>query len=282
MRKRKVLLNNKMTIKKIVISEVKKAIKKKKLIESINKSKKISDNNKRKLINKLLMEGKEDKKKVKEFVKFLDDNDVTYDDIKHEYNNVYSYDGIEYMILTDDEADNAVIDEIENVFDDMGLESFSKNFQREIINNYTDSSWFDEYMKSSSKSYAEDIQDESSEKFDNRLVEEMYEYDILTDDDFELDEDGDIDYQMLKDNIDTDDLIDEFVNKMNENYDDGIDWYIDNFGKEEMSDVAQKHGSFDYEAIAEVAANLDGRGHFLNPYDGDEEDSGKYYFYRQN
>lgn len=65
-----------------------------------------------------------------------------------------------------------------------------------------------------------------------------------------------------------------------------IEWLKDNFGEKKFKDAVIEHCDLDYEGIAQDAVNWDGRGHFLNYYDGSENeekvDGEIYYIYRLN
>ena len=122
-----------------------------------------------------------------------------------DYNeNAFKYDDMEYLVLDDQEAYEATYTDIENMIDDMGLEAFSKDMQDWILENAIDYD-FEEAYREMEESYVEDIESEGSREFDNRLIEEMYDANILTDDDFVEYEDGEIDHETLKDEVDLND-----------------------------------------------------------------------------
>lgn len=67
---------------------------------------------------------------------------------------------------------------------------------------------------------------------------------------------------------------------------DPVEWFINNFGKDAIKDlIKEKKIKFDTHAIADEVLNLDGAGHVLSGYDGNEVEqqvNGKTYFlYRQ-
>lgn len=184
-----------------------------------------------------------------------------------EYNdNSFEYDDQEFLICTDEEADREHTDCIENLWDDLGLESFSEYAQEFIINNFAlNSDYFDGMMKESYESYCEDIktedQDEDEEGNEiNRLTEEMEENECETEEDY--------------------------VEFLCSNYSDDEEWYKENFGEDAFLEVAKRHLSFDINAIAEYCRETDGRGHSLAGYDGVENeidiDGETFYIYRTN
>lgn len=183
----------------------------------------------------------------------------------------------EYLVLTDDEADDMFREQEEQLFDELGIESFSKDFQNWILNNAVEEDWFEDAMNESNRYYCEDIADEKSRNFENRLVEECYDRDLINDDDFEKDEDGDPDFEQCL--VDQDDLIDRMVEDMAE--DDPIEWYRSNFGDEDLSDVVKEHNLIDLNEVIDEVQKWDGRG-MLASWDGEENSEGEFFIYRTN
>ena len=188
--------------------------------------------------------------------------------------------GGSYLVYTDEEADKAAKDYVSELIDDMGISAFSPEFQNEILTNgseYIDEDWFEDGQKEYYETYVQDIESEYS-KYANRLIDELVEEGILSEDD--LDENGkpnpDIDMDKKKE-----EYVDHLCNQSG--YGSAVDCYIDMFGTDDLSQVAKQHGLFDYDAIAEEVIRLDGRGHLLATWDGDElELSNDFYAYKQS
>lgn len=222
--------------------------------------------------------------KIEALAKYLgcDVEDITqgYDDDHFEYGNE------EYAVYTDDEADQAHYDYIENFIDDLGIGGFTENFQEWIFDNALDKSWFEDAQRESAEYYIEDIEDENDSTYENRLIQEMVERGILDEEkDFHYSEDDeDKEYPLLNDDIDIDDKKEEFINDMCE--EDAIEWYKFNFGfGKDFTDMIKRGSgpSLDVDAIVEECKDLDGRGHSLSNYSGEEiELEDGYYAYRQN
>lgn len=112
------------------------------------------------------------------------DTKLTADDIKVEEQS-YSKSGAlyhtpfgTYNVLTDSESYDAAYQRINDIWDDLGLESFTPNAQIYIRDNFiepTDS--LDEYMENGFREYYEDIENESDDTFDDRLMQELAEID---------------------------------------------------------------------------------------------------------
>lgn len=243
-----------------------------------------NDEEEKKKMNKRLEEKKIDEKdRIEALAQFLGLDEEEKEDIEVD-DETLTYGREEYLVLTDSEADDWFERYQKDLWDDMGIQSFSESFQDWIINNALDKSWFEDAMDESNRFYCEDIADERSREFDNRLVEECYERGLIDDDDFEEDEDGDVDHEQCK--KDNDDLIELMVEDMNNDYDDPVEWYKDNFGEEDLSRVAIEKNLVDLDEVIEEVKSSDGRGATLSSYDGEENSekvNGEYfYIYRTN
>lgn len=166
------------------------------------------------------------------------------------------FEGCEYKVYTDEEADEAHYEYIENFIDELGIEGFTESFQYTILNNYVSGlDWFDEALKEFKESYVEDIKYE-----DGRLEEEMEEAGCDTED--------------------------EYIEYLIEQAGDAVEYFKFNFGEEYTMSLIKEHGSLDVDSIVEDCKRLDGRGHNLSGYDGsenEEEVNGEtYYIYRTN
>lgn len=83
-----------------------------------------------------------------------------------------------YNVLTDSESYDAAYQRINDIWDDLGLESFTPNAQIYIRDNFiepTDS--LDEYMEENFYEYYTDIESENDSCFENRLQRELAEVD---------------------------------------------------------------------------------------------------------
>lgn len=171
----------------------------------------------------------------------------------------------EYAVASDEqEVYNAVVEEVESIFNDVGYDAFNWD-NMGGIENFVDTKWFEEARQESNESYARDIAEYEPERF----KEEAKEYGITVGE--EIDEYA----------------IDAFAEKMKENQEENpVEWFINNFGKDAIRDLIKENKiTFDTHAIADEVINLDGAGHVLSGYDGNEVEqqvNGKTYFlYRQ-
>jgi len=104
-------------------------------------------------------------------------DDASLADVEYEYDNTYELNGNSYLVLTDDEADEAALESEKNLLDDIGVEGLDKS----VYEDYIDSDWFDNAMHEYNESYAYDIKDESASdsEYVNRLHEEMVERGVM-------------------------------------------------------------------------------------------------------
>lgn len=191
-------------------------------------------------------------------------NDAEYPEIWDEF----SVDGESYIVLTEDEADQALHDDIENFIDDVGIESFSPDFFEWIKDNALDQDWFSEVCRESEEAYAYDIAYE-----DGRLEEECVDAGIISSDD--LDDEGHYNGDL--------DLSAEYAEYLYDQVDsdyngDFVQWYVDNFGS--LRDIMDRV-SYDLDAIVEEVKDWDGYNN-LARYDGEEHMQDDFYIFRQN
>jgi hypothetical protein len=216
-----------------------------------------------------------------------DSREEAYEAIYDEFEVKCSYSNHEfesnvgdYFVFDDyDDAEAEAIDREESLIDDIGI---PENYRED--EDFVDVDWFNDAMKESYETYCEDIANEGSDRFENRLVEECYENERIDDDDFEETEYGEPDYENCL--VDEDELIDRLSDYFCDNYRNGVQWYVDNFGEREFAEVCKHHGLCDSVAFAKFAVDTDGCGSALAGYDGNEIefqfDDKYYWMYRTN
>ena len=111
--------------------------------------------------------------------------------------------GQEYFVGTEEEAHAKAVEEIKMLFDDMGLDSFTKNFQDEILRDYIDESAVDEFIESELDYFRNDDPDEGMVNYLENLTDRVdYIKDTLGPDSFA---------SWAKDKIDLDAMADEAI-----------------------------------------------------------------------
>lgn len=167
--------------------------------------------------------------------------------------------GEEYLVVTEGEAYDLAKDDVLNLFDELGLESFTDYAQDYIINNFVDTEWFEDALREMEEYYVEDIKSESasSDEYETRLEEEMADAGVDNEDDF--------------------------VEWLIEQAGDPVEYYKFNFGDKAFSQVVKSNNLIDEDAMAEWVVDEDGPANSLARYDGEEIDlDGNYFAYRQN
>ena len=245
-----------------------------------------------KKIEKEAVQAYEDFKKNESLKESLSDEDarkealaeylgIDTSEVENSYDNVFEADGEEWAVLTEDEAREMAMESIVNIFDDLGLEAFTPSFQEQIINNYVETDAIEDMMLEDYRGYVEDIEYENDYTYGNRCIQEMYDEGILTDDDFEVDEDGEILYDTLKDDVDLEAKKEEYAQHLADG-NDPISWLHEIYSDKELGDFLVREGLIDIDRVAEECIEMDGIAHFIASYDGEEVDLGDFYGYRLN
>jgi hypothetical protein len=203
-------------------------------------------------------------------------DDAVGTNINYNYEDWYVFDDY-------DSAVSAAIEDTKLLLDDIGIDGI--NFDNlGGIENFVDADWFEDALKESFESYCYDIEYEGDNTYDNRLVQECYDNDLIDDDDFELDEDGEIDYTQCT--LDTDELVERYVDDYMSRLYDPISEFISQFGEDEFNRVIKDNGLVDMDELAEAIVDVDGPANSLSRYDGNEVeydfDGTTYYMYRNN
>jgi len=181
-------------------------------------------------------------------------------------------DGAEYWVGNYDDAWEAAVDSARSILEDIGLEALTPGFKDYVINNCVNTSEIEDWMRESYGYYIDDIESEHGSGFENRLIEELYDAGILTDDDFHKSEtNDDPDFEWLNDDVDLDAKKEEYLDYLCDR-EDPMDWLSGMYSESEMSKVLEDNGLMDYDEIAEECVKEDGIAHFLADYDGNEHE----------
>lgn len=102
-------------------------------------------------------------------------------------------------------------------------------YLNDIGDDFLDRDMLSEEMEESNRGYVNDIESEHGD-MGNRLYDELEYAGIIKDNEdfFDTDEDGELDYDSPK--FDVDEMKDEYAEQLNDKYDDPLDWYRTNFG----------------------------------------------------
>ncbi len=168
--------------------------------------------------------------------------------------------GAEYRVYLNE--DDAYDDAVERVTQDAeeNLEYFNKDFVMRHLDSDIDK-FFREVYDEMNVSYANDIKLEGNHKYDNRLIEEMVMYGLMSKSDAESGEASEI----------AEDRIDDFVETLTSDQmtgGDGTEFYKDQFGEDELYKLLQNNNLIDIDSLSQDAVATDGIGHFISSYDG--------------
>ena len=203
---------------------------------------------------------------------------ISEDEITYIGSDEYETPDGDYLVLTEDEAYDREKEYIIDLVDDIGISSFNVN-----TSDFVDEDWFEEAYREIETNYVDDIEYESDDVFDNRLIQELYNEGWLEDDDFEIDEDGEPDFKNVKEDADLTTAKENYVQGLMDNITNYAEEYEFEFGKDEFDRVVEENDLVDKDALAEYCIRVDGVGHNIASYDGYEIDLGDgLYAYRTN
>ena len=214
----------------------------------------------------------------------------------------FEYGGAEYLIATEDGADEYAYERVDNLLDDIGFQGFNPGFLEshidgdEVANYFEDVFWDD--VNESPEDYLDEDDDreltkEGKDRIDD-LKEEIGEYQEQLEDTEDTTEEEELrglieeleeTIEVIEEDDDyyewTQEAKNEYVDRrMGEVRDDPLNWLRD-FGMEE-----QMENFVDREGFIEDVISSDGRGHTISNYDGEEGEvvynNDYYYIYRMN
>jgi hypothetical protein len=170
----------------------------------------------------------------------------------------------------DDDANEYRVFKNEDVAEEMAVEEVREdieyqpeNFSRDFLMDFVD---VDDFLvldiENANYDYVKDIEYESNDKYANRLIAELVDNGLisqneaLTTDPTELSDEYSQDYINL--------LTSEQIGD-----DNGVQYFIDNFGEDEFFKIVIDNNLIDFENASQDAVNMDGIAHFLARYDGE-------------
>lgn len=169
---------------------------------------------------------------------FYDDNRFSITDDVHEDE--------EYLVLDEDEAYDEEKEYILNIFDELGVFGTLGDSNYSLISDFIDEDFFEDIFREESESDVNYLEDDE-------VIEEAKSYDIETED------------------LDIEDIRDALISAKLDSIKDFIKEYYFVYGSKDMDQIF-KHNSdaIDLEGLAEKCIELDGVGHNIAGYDGQE------------
>jgi hypothetical protein len=168
-------------------------------------------------------------------------------------------DGEEYRVFeNEDLAYDYAVEEVES-----DLEYQPENFNRDFLMEYVEiDDLFVNSFENINYDYTKDIQSEKSEKYENRLIEELVANGLISEEEAQTRSSKELDEEFTQDYIDL--LTNEQIGD-----DNGITHFIDNFGENEFFALVYENNLIDVEDASKKAVEIDGIAHFLAGYDGE-------------
>lgn len=228
--------------------------------------------------------------------------DIFYDerdDYGHYGLTIFEYDGAEYAVGDDDEADEAAFEQVRQLIDDIGYEGFStwaveRHVDGDMVADYM-YEWIEEDVRNEPEIYLSDDDRElnsEAEKEIELLEEEIGELEESLEDmeeDWEIEETEDRIYD-LQEKIEEIEEDDDNYEWSEEALDSAIEGRLEEIRNDPIryiEDYELDISNFiDEDDFVESVVNDDGRGNSLSSYDGEEYESDfndtTYYIYRTN
>jgi len=180
---------------------------------------------------------------------YVKENEFTcQDDDSNEY-RVFKNEGI---------AKEVAVEEVES-----DMEYQPENFNRDFIMEYVEiDDLFVNSFENINYDYTKDIQSEKSEKYENRLIEELVANGLISEEEAQTRSSKELDEEYTQDYIDL--LTSEQIGD-----DNGITHFIDNFGENDFFALVYENNLIDVEYASKKAVEIDGIAHFLAGYDGE-------------
>ena len=213
----------------------------------------------------------------------------------------FEYGGAEYLIATDEGADNYAYERVDSLIDDIGFNGFNPGFMEshidgdEVADYFED--WFWDDVNESPEEYLDDSNDreltkEGKDRIDS-LKEEIGEYQEQLEETEDTTEEEELlgmieELEETIEDIEEDDDYYEYTEEAKENYverrkydvkEDPLSWLSD-YGVEDLDQFIDREEFIDDVIVA------DGRGHTISSYDGEENEitykDEWHYIYRMN
>lgn len=214
-----------------------------------------------------------------EAINLLRENEVdfTIEFERAEDNHIHvEADDAEYVIFPSEEAARSYA--IQRVKED--LQESPEMFVQDWLLNHIDEQGAKEHFESifneMNRGYVGDIATEGSDEYENRLIEEMVENELMSEEEAESD-----DAEVIAENK-KEEMVDILTSYNMEEDGVGYEYFKDNFGEEQARMQIADNNLIDIDEAAEDAVDTDGIAHFLAYYDHEEIDLGEFRAYRTN
>ena len=236
----------------------------------------------------------------------LENAESVYDLIPSGYDTTstaeFEYGGAEYLIATDEGADEYAYERVDSLIDDIGFEGFNPGFMEDHINADEVADYFEDWFWEDVNDRPEDYLDEDNDRELSQegkdriesLKEEIGEYQEELEETEDITEEEELlgmieELEETIEDIENDDDYYDWTEEAKDNYveshkqdvkEDPVAWLRD-YGMEDRMDQF-----IDREEFIDDVIISDGRGHTISSYDGEENEieynNEWYYIYRMN
>ena len=214
----------------------------------------------------------------------------------------FEYGGADYLIATEEGADDYAYERVESLIDDIGFEGFNPGFMEQHVDADEVADYFEDWFYEDLNEAPEDYLDEDDDRELTRegkdriesLKEEIGEYQEQLEDTEDMAEEEELlgmieELEETIEEIEEDDDYYEWTEEAKENYvESRLDdvrydpvGFLRDYGMEE-----QIENFIDKDDFIEDVISSDGRGHTIASYDGEEDEvyyeNKTYYIYRMN
>jgi len=170
----------------------------------------------------------------------------------------------------DDDANEYRVFKNEDVAEEMAVEEVREDleyqpemFNRDFLMDFVD---VDDFLvldiENANYDYVKDIEDESNDKYANRLIAELVDNGLISENEALTIDPTDL----------SDDYSQDYINLLTSEQigdDNGVEYFIDNFGEDEFFKIVIDNNLIDFDNASKDAVNMDGIAHFLARYDGE-------------
>jgi hypothetical protein len=236
----------------------------------------------------------------------MDNAESVYDLIPTGYDTSeyaeFEYGGAEYLIATDEGADNYAYERVDSLIDDIGFEGFNPGFMEDHIDADEVADYFEDWFWEDVNDRPEDYLDEANDRELTQegkdriesLKEEIGEYQEQLEDTDDTTEEEELlgiieELEETIYDIETDDDYYDWTEEAKENY---VESRMDDVRYDPVSFLRdygmedQMERFIDKDDFIEDVISSDGRGHTISSYDGEEDEvyykDETYYIYRMN
>ena len=193
-------------------------------------------------------------------------------------NNIFEVDEKEYLVVDGDKAEKLAKQEIEGLWEDLGLDAFSPTFQKWILEECIDQDCFKDIVQDDLNYYYNEL--DAEEIVEKAIDEDLIDFEDAYDNEY-FEETG---LLIIRPSVDIDLLREQLQEKELNHINDYYEYVKWSYGNDFVLEFINDNLScIDVNKLVNECLRLDGIANFLATYDGDEIDlENGLYAYRLN